>query len=41
MTEAYLSFLALKVRRVGAVSKRTFEPEGKRGLIEVRLQPGV
>ena len=41
MSEAEFSFLPLQVLRVGAGGKRTFEPEGKRRLIEACRQPGV
>ena len=41
MTEVDLSFLPLKVRRVGVGGKRTFDAEGKRRLIEACRQPGV
>lgn len=41
MTEVDLSFLPLKVRRVGIGGKRTFDAEGKRRLIEACCQPGV
>ena len=36
-----LAFLPLKVIRTGPGGKRTFEPDGKRRLIEACLQPGV
>lgn len=36
-----LAFLPLKVIRTGPGGKRTFEPGGKRRLIEACLQPGV
>lgn len=41
MSEAEFSFLPLQVLRVGVGGKRTFEPEGKRRLIEACRQPGV
>lgn len=41
MTEDDLSFLPLKVSRVGPTGKRTFDPAGKRRLIEVCRHPGV
>ena len=41
MSETELSFLPLQVLRVGVGGKRTFEPEGKRQLIEACRQPGV
>ena len=41
MSEAEFSFLPLQVLRVGSGGKRTFEPEGKRRLIEACRQPGV
>lgn len=41
MSEAEFSFLPLQVLRVGAGGKRTFEPEGKRRLIEACRQPDV
>ena len=41
MGEAEFSFLPLQVLRVGVGGKRTFEPEGKRRLIEVCRQPDV
>jgi transposase len=36
-----LAFLPLKVIRTGPGGKRTFEPDGKRRLIEACLPPGV
>ncbi|MFJ2456467.1 transposase [Pseudomonas protegens] len=36
-----LTFLPLKVINVGGRGKRTFDPDGKRRLIEACLQPGV
>lgn len=36
-----LAFLPLKVIRTGPGGKRTFEPDGKRRLIQACLQPGV
>ena len=41
MSEAEFSFLPLQVLRVGVNGKRTFEPEGKRRLIEACRQPDV
>ena len=41
MTEDDLSFLPLKVRRVGPTGKQTFDPHGKRRLIEACRRPGV
>ena len=41
MSEAEFSFLPLRVLRVGVGGKRTFEPEGKRRLIEACRQPDV
>ena len=41
MSEAEFSFLPLQVLRVGSGGKRTFEPEGKRRLIEACRQPDV
>ncbi len=41
MSEAEYSFLPLRVLRVGVGGKRTFEPEGKRRLIEACRQPDV
>ena len=41
MSEAEFSFLPLQVLRVGVGGKRTFEPEGKRRLIEACRQPDV
>ena len=41
MGEAEFSFLPLQVLRIGVGGKRTFEPEGKRRLIEVCRHPGV
>jgi transposase len=41
MTEDDLSFLPLKVSRVGPTGKRTFDPDGKRRLIEACRRPGV
>ncbi len=41
MSETELSFLPLQVLRVGVGGKRTFEPEGKRRLIEACRQPDV
>jgi len=36
-----LAFLPLKVIRTGPGGKRTFEPDGKRRLMEACLQPGM
>ena len=41
MTKDDLSFLPLKVSRVGPTGKRTFDPAGKRRLIEMCRHPGV
>ena len=41
MTEDDLSFLPLKVSRVGPTGKRTFDPDGKRRLVEACRRPGV
>ena len=41
MTEDDLSFLPLKVSKVGPTGKRTFDPDGKRRLIEACRHPGV
>ena len=41
MSETEFSFLPLRVLRVGVGGKRTFEPEGKRRLIEACRQPDV
>ena len=41
MTEDDLSFLPLKVSRVGPTGKRTFDSHGKRRLIEACRRPGV
>lgn len=41
MTDDDLSFLPLKVSRVGPTGKRTFDPHGKRRLIEACRCPGV
>jgi transposase len=41
MNSADLTFLPLKVIRTGPGGKRTFEPDGKRRLIEACQQPGV
>ncbi|MGH1506981.1 hypothetical protein [Ralstonia solanacearum] len=40
-TEDELSYLPLKVTRVGDNGKRTFDAEDKRRLIEACRQPGV
>ena len=41
MTDDDLSFLPLKVTKVGPRGKRTFDPDGKRRLIEACRRPGV
>lgn len=41
MTKDDLSFLPLKVSRVGPTGKRTFDPAGRRRLIEACRHPGV
>ena len=41
MTEDDLSFLPLKVTKVGPTGKRTFDPDGKRRLVEACRHPGV
>jgi transposase len=41
MTEADLSFLSLRVTRVGVGGKRSFDPTDKRRLVEARLRPGA
>ena len=41
MTEDDLSFLPLKVSRVGPTGKRTFDPDGKRRLVQAGRRPGV
>ena len=41
MTEDDLSFLPLKVTKVGPRGKRTFDPDGKRRLVEACRHPGV
>lgn len=41
MTLNDLTFLPLKVINVGGRGKRTFDPDGKRRLIEACQQPGV
>ncbi len=41
MTEDDLSFLPLKVNRVGPTGKRTFDPDGKRRLVQAGRRPGV
>ncbi len=41
MTDDDLSFLPLKVSKVGPTGKRTFDPDGKRRLIEACRHPGV
>ena len=41
MTEDDLSFLPLKVSKVGPTGKRTFDPDGKRRLVEACRRPGV
>ncbi len=41
MTDDDLSFLPLKVNRVGPTGKRTFDPDGKRRLVQAGRRPGV
>jgi len=41
MTQDDLTFLPLRVTRVGVGGKRSFDPAGKRRLIEACLQPGA
>lgn len=41
MTDDDLSFLPLKVTKVGPRGKRTFDPDGKRRLVEACRHPGV
>lgn len=41
MAEDDLSFLPLKVTKVGGKGMRTFDPDGKRRLIEACRRPGV
>ncbi|MBB5463638.1 IS66-like element accessory protein TnpA [Paraburkholderia sp. Cpub6] len=41
MTEDDLSFLPLRVTRVGAGGKRSFDPTDKRRLVEACLRPGA
>jgi transposase len=41
MTEDDLSFLPLRVTRVGVGGKRSFDPADKRRLVEACLQPGA
>jgi transposase len=41
MTQDDLTFLPLRVTRVGVGGKRSFDPVGKRRLIEACLQPGA
>jgi transposase len=41
MTSDDLAFLPLKVIHTGSGGKRTFDPDGKRWLIEACLRPGV
>ncbi|MFM0086875.1 IS66 family insertion sequence element accessory protein TnpB, partial [Paraburkholderia sediminicola] len=41
MTEDDLSFLPLRVTRVGVGGKRSFDPADKRRLIEACLRPGA
>ena len=41
MTDDDLSFLPLKVSRVGPTGKRTFDPDGKRRLVQAGRRPGV
>ena len=41
MTDDDLSFLPLKVTKVGATGKRTFDTDGKRRLIQACRRPGV
>jgi transposase len=41
MTEDDLTFLPLRVTRVGVGGKRNFDPLGKQRLVDARLQPGA
>lgn len=41
MTKDDLSFLPLRVTRVGVGGKRSFDPTDKRRLVEACLQPGA
>jgi transposase len=41
MTQDDLTFLPLRVTRVGVGGKRSFDPLGKRRLIEACLQPSA
>ncbi|MFM0093820.1 IS66 family insertion sequence element accessory protein TnpB, partial [Paraburkholderia sediminicola] len=41
MTEDDLSFLPLRVTRVGVGGKRSFDPTDKRRLVEACLRPGA
>jgi len=41
MTENDLTFLPLRVTRVGVGGKRSFDPAGKRRLVDACLQPGA
>jgi transposase len=41
MTEDDLSFLPLRVTRVGVGGKRSFDPAGKRRLVEACMRPGA
>ena len=36
-----LSFLPLKVTKVGTTGKRTFDPDGQRRLVQAYRRPGV
>ncbi|WP_408471193.1 hypothetical protein [Paraburkholderia strydomiana] len=41
MTENDLPFLPLRVTRVGVGGKQSFDPAGKRRLVDACLQPGA
>ncbi|MGF6754816.1 transposase-like protein [Paraburkholderia sp. GAS42] len=41
MPENDLTFLPLRVTRVGVGGKRSFDPAGKRRLVDACLQPGA